>query len=195
MRMTAEKTSSPLSLGNVVKGFATASMFFNFATMPLTSMPESALAKSGEGPKQSVFGLGGDAASSPFVQDVPTYSPYSPYGTGENALFKPLNADDVKLYTSKVTESKKRVDKIAKYLEKKQWEEVRTELTRQMYDLRRSGQKLAENKQSPEASKALKSLFQDIEDLTVASRRKQVDVSQAAYSRAQADFDAFLKAL
>jgi hypothetical protein len=76
MRMTAEKSSSPLSLGNVVKGFATASMFFNFATMPLTSMPESALAKSGEGPKQSVFGLGGDAASSPFVQDVPTYSPY-----------------------------------------------------------------------------------------------------------------------
>jgi len=64
-----------------------------------------------------------------------------------------------------------------------------------MYDLRRAGGKLAENKQSPEASKALKSLFQDIEDLTVASRRKQIDLSQDAYSRAQADFDAFLKAI
>jgi hypothetical protein len=64
-----------------------------------------------------------------------------------------------------------------------------------MYDLRRAGGKLAENKQSPEATTALKSLFQDIEDLTVASRRKQIDVSQAAYTKAQADFDAFLKAL
>eukprot|EP00624_Nannochloropsis_granulata_P005426 evm.model.NODE_38444_length_19080_cov_24.654350.2 len=195
MRMSAEQPKSPLTLGNFVKGFATASMFFNFAAMPLTSMPEAAMAKAGEGPKQSVFGLGGDAASSPFVADTPTYSPYSPYGTGENALFKPLNDDDVKFYTSKVTESKKRVDKIAKYLEKKQWEEVRTELTRQMYDLRRAGGKLAENKQSPEASKALKSLFQDIEDLSVASRRKQIDLSQDAYTRAQADFDAFLKAI
>lgn len=68
-------------------------------------------------------------------------------------------------------------------------------MTRQMSDLRRAGAKLAENKQSPEATGALKSLFQDIEDLTVASRRKQIDVSQAAYARAQADFDAFLKAI
>ncbi len=71
-----------------------------------------------------------------------------------------MNADDLKLYTSKVTESKKRVDKIGKYLEKKQWEEVRSELTRQMYDLRKSGKKLAEAKQSPEAANILKSLFQ-----------------------------------
>ena len=36
---------------------------------------------------------------------------------------------------------------------------------------------------------------QDIEDLTVASRRKQLDVAQAAYTKAEADFDAFLKAI
>ena len=29
----------------------------------------------------------------------------------------------------------------------------------------------------------------------MASRRKQLDVSQAAYTKAQADFDAFLKAI
>jgi len=34
------------------------------------------LAKAGEGPKQSVFGLGGDAASSPFVADTRTYFSY-----------------------------------------------------------------------------------------------------------------------
>lgn len=92
-------------------------------------------------------------------------------------------------------ESKKRVDKIQGYLDKKQWEEVRSELTRQMYDLRRSGEKLADSKQSAEARNALKSLFTDIEDLTVTSRRKQPVEAQAAYDKAKADFDAFLKAL
>lgn len=43
-------------------------------------MPEAAMAKAGEGPKQSVFGIGGDASSSPFVVDTPTYSPYCTYG-------------------------------------------------------------------------------------------------------------------
>ena len=98
----------------------------------------------------------------------------APYGTGKDALFKPLNDEDVKFYTGKVKESKKRVDKIGGYLEKKQWEEVRSELTRQVYDLRRSGQKLADAKQTPQARESLKALFQNIEDLTVASRRKQV---------------------
>ena len=92
-------------------------------------------------------------------------------------------------------ESKKRVDKIQTYLDKKQWEEVRSELTRQMYDLRRSGNKLAESKQSPEAKNALKALFTDIEELTVSSRRKQADGAQTAYNKAKVDFDAFLKAL
>ena len=64
-----------------------------------------------------------DKAISHNSPSLPTSFPPSltaPYGTGENALFKPWNADDVKFYTTKVTESKKRVDKIAKYLEKKQ---------------------------------------------------------------------------
>ena len=129
----------------------------------------------------------------------PTHShltyPTAPYGTGKDALFKPLNEEDVKFYTGKVLESKKRVDKIQTYLDKKQWEEVRSELTRQMYDLRRSGEKLADSKQSPEARNALKSLFTDIEDLTVTSRRKQPVEAQAAYNKAKVDFDAFLKAL
>lgn len=56
----------------------------------------------------------------------------APYGTGEGALFKPLNAEDVKFYTGKVMESKKRVDKIDGYLAKKQWPEVQSELTRQV---------------------------------------------------------------
>lgn len=72
----ADNKPAGLPVAALAKGFATASMLFNFAALPLTSMPEAAAAKAGEGPKQSVFGLGGDAASSPFVEDVPTYSPY-----------------------------------------------------------------------------------------------------------------------
>lgn len=72
----AENKPQGLPVAALAKGFATASMLFNFAALPLASMPEVASAKAGEGPKQSVFGLGGDAASSPFVADVKTYSPY-----------------------------------------------------------------------------------------------------------------------
>lgn len=43
-----------------------------------------------------------------------------------------------------------------------------------MYDFRRAAGKLADAKQSPEARNILKSLNQDIEDLNVAARRKQV---------------------
>lgn len=75
--MSAE-TNKPVGLpvAALAKGFATASMLFNFAALPLASMPEAASAKAGDGPRQSVFGLGGDAASSPFVSDTKTFSPY-----------------------------------------------------------------------------------------------------------------------
>jgi hypothetical protein len=78
--MSAADNKPALPVAALAKGFATASMFFNFVGMPLTSIPEAASAKSGDGPKQSVFGLGGDAASSPFVADAPTYSPYCEFG-------------------------------------------------------------------------------------------------------------------
>lgn len=37
--------------------------------------------------------------------------------------------------------------------------------------------------------------IQDIEDLTVTSRRKQLPEAQEAYTKAKADFEAFLKAI
>ncbi len=43
-----------------------------------------------------------------------------------------------------------------------------------MYDLRRAAGKLADAKESPAARVALKALNQDIEELNVAARRKQV---------------------
>lgn len=74
--MSAEsERKTGLPVGNLMKGFATASMFFNFVAMPFGA-PDAAMAKAGDGPKQSVFGIGGDAASSPFTVDTPTYSPY-----------------------------------------------------------------------------------------------------------------------
>jgi hypothetical protein len=38
-----------------------------------TFLPMASFAAVGDAPKVSVFGIGGDAASSPFVADVPTY--------------------------------------------------------------------------------------------------------------------------
>lgn len=76
MSAADNKPAVSVPVSALAKGFATAAMLFNFAALPLASMPEAASAKAGEGPRQSVFGLGGDAASSPFVADAPTYSPY-----------------------------------------------------------------------------------------------------------------------
>ena len=86
VRMSAEegnKMSLPLAVGRFL---ATAALA-NAAFLPIA--PEMAEAKGGDSPKISVFGLGGDAYSSPFVEDAKTYSPYSPYGT-DGILYKPL---------------------------------------------------------------------------------------------------------
>lgn len=82
-----------LSVGALAKGFATASMLFNFAAMPLTSMPEPAAAKVGDGPRQSIFGIGGDAASMPFVTDTQTFSPYCELHWHKHACFARLTVD------------------------------------------------------------------------------------------------------
>lgn len=76
-----------MSLPEAVGKFLATAALANAAFLPIA--PEMAQAKSGDAPKVSVFGLGGDAYSSPFVEDTETYSPYSPYGT-KGALFKPL---------------------------------------------------------------------------------------------------------
>jgi hypothetical protein len=63
----------------------------------------------------------------------------------------------------------------------------------QLYDLRKSANKLAEAKGTPEAKAAAKSLFEDLEQVTVNTRRKDLPKATAAYEKAKVDFATFLE--
>jgi hypothetical protein len=63
-------------------------------------------AKEGDPAKLSIFG--NDGLSSPFtageVREDPIYSPYSPYGNGEKAVYKRGNSEELKFYQKKFEE-------------------------------------------------------------------------------------------
>jgi len=185
MQMSSNTDVASKVVGGVMFGLTlTGSMFTGV---------ENAFAKSGTSPSQGFFGFGDNSQSSPYA-NTPTYSPYSPYrAADEKSLYKKGGADEIKFYKGKFTEARKRIDKIDSYLEKKQWENVRSELTRQMYDLRKSTNILVGNSAAGKA-KAEK-LYQDMENLTVSSRRKQGDVAAASLKAVKADFDEIIAAV
>lgn len=185
MQMSSNTDVASKVVGGVMFGLTlTGSMFTGV---------ENAFAKSGTSPSQGFFGFGDNSLSSPYA-NTPTYSPYSPYRAADDkSLYKSGGADEIKFYKGKFTEARKRIDKIDGYLEKKQWENVRSELTRQMYDLRKSTNVLVGNSAAGKA-KAEK-LYQDMENLTVSSRRKQGDVAAASLKAVKADFDEIIAAV
>ena len=65
---------------SIAKMFGAAIIASTFLSLP-------AFAVEGAAPKQSFFGSGGTASSSPFSDDKNMYSPYSPWGNGENAIY------------------------------------------------------------------------------------------------------------
>ena len=71
-------------------------------------------------------------------QNVPTYSPYSVYGKlgDKKAIYKKYNSKEVEFKKSMFAESAKRVAGTKAYIEKKSWEDVRSELERQVYNMR-----------------------------------------------------------
>jgi len=83
--MSAEEGDKKMSLPAAVGKFMATAALANAAFFPVDMVH----AKEGDAPKVSVFGIGGDASSSPFVTDVETYSPYSPYGA-KGGIYKPL---------------------------------------------------------------------------------------------------------
>jgi len=182
MQMSSNNDVASKIVGGVMFGLTlTGSMFTGI---------DNANAKAGTSPPQGFFGFGDSSQSSPYP-DTPTYSPYSPYAAaGEKSLYKAGTADEIKFYKGKFTEARKRMDKIDGYLQKKQWENVRAELTRQMYDLRKSTNTLVGDNAA--GKKKAEQLFQDMENLTVSSRRKQSDVAAASLKAIKADFDAII---
>ncbi|CAM9455127.1 unnamed protein product [Discosporangium mesarthrocarpum] len=157
-----------------------------------------ALAK-GKGPKQNLFGvvgsdmeIGGGASS--YAAGTDTYSAYSPYSEPSKSLFANSSQDYMlKVKIDILKDSQKKLEAIPAFIEDKKWEEVRSMLTGKAYSLRNAMNSLAEGK--PEAAKAAKTFFKDIEQISVNSARKDQAGASAAYSKSQEDLKKYLELL
>ena len=69
-------------------------------------MGGAAFAKEGAAPKQGFFGVFDNSASSPYAsgedREDPLYSPYSPYGNGEAAVYKEGQSEEIKFWTNQL---------------------------------------------------------------------------------------------
>lgn len=156
-------------------------------------------AAAGESPRFSVFGLIGDGsaysegAAYGSDQSQQVYSPYSPYSpTGEKSLYKPNNPEYAARKKAVIAESRKRLQKLPAYIEKKKWFEVSDELTRYMYETRGAVRDLAS---TPAQKKAATEFFKTIEKTDIAARRRNQEAAQTAATDSIAKLDAFTASL
>ena len=93
-----------------------------------------AVAKSGTAAKQNYFGvLGADqnlgGGMSNYFAESETYSPYSPYGTPDKALYNEADPFMLKVKVDVLKDSQKRLQAVPAFIENKKWEEIRSLLT------------------------------------------------------------------
>merc|ERR1712146_714690 len=159
-------------------------------------MGGAAFAKGGAAPKQGFFGVFDNSASSPYAsgedREDPLYSPYSPYGNGEAAVYKEGQSEEIKFWTNQLNNCIKRTENIPKYTSKKQWENVRTELTSYSYNLREAMLRLAAtSKDKAAATQAAKTYFVDINDIFVSTKAKDQGKVDQIYQKSLTDLKAF----
>jgi len=163
-------------------------------------LPAAANASAGESPRFSVFGLIGDGSSysegAAYGSDQASevYSPYSIYGNRgtEAALYKEDGAEEIARKKAYIAESQKRLSFLPGYVEKKQWFNVKDELTRYMYETRGAVRGLAK---SPEQKELAKKFFQAIEDASLQATLKNQDKCAAASQASQDTLAAFVASL
>ena len=154
------------------------------------AIPAAVNAAVGESPRFSVFGLVGDGTSMSegaaygTDQSEPLYSPYSVYGEEKDSIFTKSggesNAEFVARKKAVLAETKKRLSLLPLYIEKKQWFNVKDELTRYMYETRGAVRGLA--KSIPQKEKA-DDFFKAMEaTYTAATLKKQDACAKAAAS-------------
>ncbi|KAL9181243.1 hypothetical protein ACHAXT_010048 [Thalassiosira profunda] len=162
-------------------------------------LPAAANAAAGESPRFSVFGVIGDGGSYSegaaygSDQSTPLYSPYSVYGNvGGDSLYVDGNSDEVSRKKGYIAESQKRLSLLPGYVEKKQWFNVKDELTRYMYETRGAVRGLAK---SPEQKKIAKDFFQAIEEASLQATLKNQDKCAAASADSAKLLDQFVASL
>lgn len=174
-------------------------MIAKIAATGAAFLPVAANAVAGDAPKVSIFGIIGDATSMSesaaygVDQSDPLYSPYSVYPeASEKSLYKPGTAESINKKKAILAESKKRLSLIPGYVAKKQWFNVKDELTRYMYETRGAVRGLA----STDAQKATATEFFTAMEATYgAATLRKGDAALAANTKAIAALDAFTASL
>jgi photosystem II oxygen-evolving enhancer protein 3 len=162
-------------------------------------LPAAANAAAGESPRFSVFGVIGDGTSysegAAYGSDQSTkvYSPYSVYGeASEKSLYKADGADYAARKKAILAETKNRLSKIDGYVQKKEWFNVKDELTRYMYETRGAVRGLSKTVQQKEKAEEF---FQAIEATYTAATLKKGDACAKAAAASIAKLDAFTASL
>lgn len=154
-------------------------------------------------------------------REDPMYSPYSAYGNGDASVYKKGGKDELSFYKNVLKNSIARTSKIPKYISDKTWSEIYTELTRYNYNQREAmlrwmiGKysvlfhlflyrfyvtshkftlccRLAEASKDPvKATAAAKTYFQDINDISEWSYKKNGAKAQAAYDKSVKDLASY----
>jgi len=161
-------------------------------------LPAAANAAAGESPRFSVFGLLGDGTSYSegaaygSDQSADVYSPYSVYSSaGKDSSYQPGDAD-VARKQAILTETTKRLSFLPGYIGKKQWFNVRDELTRYMYETRGAVRGLAKSTTQKEKADAF---FKAIEETYLQAGLKNQDKCAAAAAASVSTLDAFIASL
>merc|ERR1712228_1111178 len=170
-----------------------------FAAVGAAFIPAIANAAAGESPRFSVFGVFGDGTSYSegaaygSDQSKRPYSPYSVYSAvGEESLYvksggKTGGYDNRKKEI--LAETRKRINNLPAYIEKKKWSEVKAELTRFMYETRGAVRGLSKTREQQEVAA---SFFDAIERCSLnATLKKQEDCMKGA-TDALTNFDKFV---
>jgi len=162
-------------------------------------LPLAANAAVGESPRYSVFGIIGDGTSysegAAYGSDQTgkVYSPYSVYGKAdENSLYKQMNPEEIKFKKGILAETAVRLERIPAFVEKKQWSNVYTELTRYMYETRGAVRGFAKTKDQKDKADVF---FRAIEGTYGAATQRKGEPCKAANAEAIIALEAFVKTI
>jgi photosystem II oxygen-evolving enhancer protein 3 len=126
-------------------------------------------------------------------QSATLYSPYSVYGNrGGDALYKEGTDSEATRKKGYIAESQKRLANLPKYVDRKEWSNVKTELTRYMYETRGAVRGLAT---TPEQKKIAKDFFQAIEESSLQATLKNQEKCAAACANSAKLLDTFVGSL
>jgi photosystem II oxygen-evolving enhancer protein 3 len=174
--------------------------FGKIAAAGAALLPAAANAAVGESPRFSVFGVIGDGTSYSegaaygSDQSSKVYSPYSVYGEvgAKDAIYTPDDSEYANRKKAVLAETKVRLNKIPAYVNKKEWFNVKDELTRYMYETRGAVRGLSTTVTQKEKADTF---FKAMEATYGAATQRKGDACKAANSKALEALDAFVATL